>query len=225
MFKRPSDGFWAGLFVGIVSVTLLMAFHVNPNTSNSKDVQPVFTSNAAATSFVNSWQRMAEGTWAVQSTFVRTLSSGRTFQSDVFEAQTSTHYLRRSSNSVSARVNGRAYSCAANLAGKVTTCQDGGAAPTNKEVAAQQVDSVKALVAGNQRVYDVARSSSQCYTLYSRGTTTATLPWGSQAKFCFDSTSGAMTLSELHRDEGVDVTTATKVDDVPASNAFELPHG
>src|SRR5689334_11034112 len=97
MFKRPSDGFWAGLVAGILVVTLLMYFDVNVNESTkSAGASPILTSAGDAQSFVNAWQRMASGTWSVTSSYTRRVVTGATYTAVLKTVQLPPNFLSQS---------------------------------------------------------------------------------------------------------------------------------
>lgn len=224
MFKRPSDGFWAGLVAGILIVTLLMYFDVNVNEPpKSAGASPILTSASDAQSFVNAWQRMASGTWSVTSSYTRRLVTGATYTAVLKSIQLPPNYLSQSVGSTSASINGRNYVCASINNGKPTGCRDTGAALPFDTAVAQQVDAVRKLVSGPSPRYEVGSTGNNCYRLILAPGATAT-SWGNQATFCFDPATGAQTKSEIDQDGGIDTTQAINVSGTPNPQDLQVPH-
>jgi hypothetical protein len=160
MLKRPSDGFWSGLVLGILVVTLLMYLDVDVNgPQKASNVSAIVTSDKAAASFVDAWQRMAQGTWSTTSTFTRTLASGATYTATLKNVQQPPNYTSQSIGSVTATIDGRNYACASVNSGQISGCRDTGAALPFATTVAQQVDAVRQLVSGSGQRMTAAISS------------------------------------------------------------------
>lgn len=163
---------------------------------------------------------MLGGTWAVTSTYTRTLEDGRTISIVTHEAQRPPDHILSSSGVTTLDVSGRRQVCVKGTNGAVSSCRDGGPVERQAEVAAE-VEQVRAAVLGDRRAYDVAALGPHCYKLLQRPALN-TSNWGEQAQFCFDQTTGALARSEFHRGGNVDQTVATSIRARPTSADFDL---
>jgi hypothetical protein len=220
MLKRPADGFWAGLVVGIITVTVLMFFHVDINSADRSHIRPVETSDQAAQAFVSAWRNMVYGTWSVRSTYTRQITGGPTYRTNLHNVQSPPDYLNESGTSTSASINGQLYVCASVNQSSVSACRDIGNAPPYSVYAQNRINAVRALV-GEARTYSVESENSDCFQLFLNAGRTANT-WGNHARFCFDSRSGAMVSSAIDQTGVSDVTVADQIT-APLPSDLKIP--
>ena len=221
-FRGPLNGLWAGAVVGAVCVLAIVTLDIRISRSSPKLTATV-TSSEAAQSFVEAWRKKNLGTWFVDSSYVRTLSDGRTISGSIREVQRPPDHIRTALGSTTADLKGIAYLCAAALdPSSPQLCRESGRATDFQGRLDREMVAVTKLVTGDGRTYDVAEDPGNCYSLFLRPGL-GEGQWGERAEFCFDQRSGAMTSSEIVRNGGTDNTFATSVSGDPSDRDFELP--
>jgi hypothetical protein len=162
----------------------------------------------AASAYLADWRRSQLGTWKVVLRWTRTVGANQ-LQDEIRTAQRPPDRLSVALGSVAARQGDRLLACAADADGHLH-CRDAGAAkPYSEDVNAGEAVLRQQLI-GPQRLYDVTATSAHCYVLRLRQTYPAP-PYGRQARFCFDTETGAPTLRDVDRAEGRDVQEAISV--------------
>lgn len=226
MFRRPGDGFWAGIVVGVLIVAAMMHWDVkvadnSQATKAQSTVVPVAVTRAATRDFISAWTRMVNGAWLVESNHTRTLKNGQTATFTVRDIQSPPDYLDVSATETNGSVGGRLYVCASDNQGSVTGCRDNGPAVPFEALAQRKLSAVQNAVLGADATYDVADVGAGCYRVFVKAGKTTNV-WGNSTKFCFDAATGAPVLTRIETDEGLAETTAIKVVE-PSPADFQVP--
>jgi len=217
---KPFAGLLAGTLLGLSIVMVLVALDVEIGKKSS-DPLAIVTTPQAATGFVDAWQRMRSGTWAVDSDYLRRTPDGRTLSGSVHEARRPPDHIRIALGSVDATLRGRRLVCGSSPAGE-QACRDGGPAPDDAAEAAQELQTLRSNVLGTTPTYDVADQGGGCFALYPRPSP-LDAQWGPGSRFCFDPQSGAPTLTDIRRSGGSDVITALSVRRQPTDADLQPP--
>ena len=154
------------------------------------------------TAFVRAWRRSLTATYVARQVVERRLVSGRSFSSEVTITQRPPDRIRDDSGGLSGRVGGRRFGCVPDAG-----CRFGGLAPPYSREVAEEMDLLRAMVAADPPLYRVERGAGEeCYVLVLQARILAP-PYGEDATFCFDTATGALRRSIVHRAEATDTTT------------------
>lgn len=167
-------------------------------------------SEPAATQFVDAWRRSLTSTYVVVDRLDRRLVDGRRFTTETRLAQRPPDRVSISGGRVDGWRDGRRLACAAGPGG-VITCADGGPAPAYADFVRRELADLRALVVARPSAYDVRRAGGGCFALRLRARILAP-PYGEDATFCFDRTTGALRSSVVRRAEATDVHRAVRLD-------------
>ena len=218
MLSRPSNGFIAGLLVGMVVVTIL---NLSGFRNERATTHAVLTSDAAARAFVADWSRMRNGMWAIDATFTRTTEDGATVTMPLHQAQQNPSSIRETDASADVVLNDRHYVCATGIKGQ-KSCRDAGVTSSFADRAKVDVASISNDLLGAQRSYDVEQASEHCYSLFVRPDSTPDGQWGSKADVCFDSATGAPVHTRVYRPGGTDDVQTTSIRPTPRPDEIRL---
>lgn len=223
MLKQPSTGLAAGLLTGALIVSLLNVLDVQIARSHD-DPGVTLTSARAAESFVEDWTRMRQGTWAVESTFVRSTDNGQQYVTKTHHAQRPPDSIREDARTADVILDSKHYVCAADNEGTFDSCRYAGVAATFTSHAESDLASVRKDVLGPERLYDVQQRPNHCYGLYLRPTPKGTVgQWGTQAEVCFDPSTFAPVRTEVIRPGATDTVTAVQVRSNPGPDEIKVP--
>lgn len=161
----------------------------------------------AGDDFVAAWERSRLGTYVVESTLQRTFPAGNGFSADRTTAQRPPDRLERSLGSVNARLEGGVVRCRTEQ-GRYR-CTTGRAERSFRALVRDEVETMQSYVAGDVPLYSV-EADGECFDLTQILQLPAP-PYGTEARFCFDDETGAITYVRVVRDEATDVTEATDV--------------
>jgi hypothetical protein len=169
------------------------------------------TAGPPAEAFLAAYERSRQATFAADRTFTRTFSDGRSISYDEVLVQAPPdNRLLVGGGAASGRLDGNLLRCAANPGGG-TRCFEGDAAEPWDEEVAREVEDLRSLVLGPDRVYDVeAGPDDGCFTLLLAVQMLAP-PYGERAVFCYDDATGAPARVEIHRTEASDVVEAVEI--------------
>jgi hypothetical protein len=221
MLSRPSNGFVAGLLVGVVIVTAMNLSGFRNQRDNA--AHAALTSDAAARAFVSDWSRMRTATWAIDATFTRTTDDGATASMPLHQAQQDPSSIRETDMSADIVLNGRHYVCATGIDGK-HSCRDAGVTSSFADRAKVDIASISNDVLGASRSYDVQQANAHCYTLYVRPA--VIVPdgqWGNKSDVCFDAATGAPVHTRVYRSGGTDDVQTTSIRATPNPDEIRLP--
>lgn len=225
-FLSPSDRIpflssIAGLVAGLLVVNILALAGIPKRSASDLAIAHPRISAAAARDFVAAWQKMLNGTWYVESNFVRKADNGKSANSYIKQVQRFPDHLRDQDGTVDAEIRGRHILCVPS-SGAAPLCNDTGPASTNQRSIDTTIDKLRANVLGNTRSYSVTRDGSNCFSLYVEPNR-VTPQWGSKATFCFDPQSGALSSSKIVKDHATDTTVAKMIRNIVTDSDFALP--
>jgi hypothetical protein len=202
---RPFLAAAAGAVVGAVAVFGLAA--AGWPARHDPPVPPR-ESAAAASRFLEAWERSRLATWSVDARFERVTAAGRRLSVDVHMAQRPPDRLVTGLGSVNSRRAGQRLACAPDAEGEVH-CRPGGPAPRYEDEVAAEVRILATYVRGPARFYAV-REEGHCFRLRLR-LNVLSPPYGVLARFCFDDATGAPVRSEIEKVQARDRTVAISV--------------
>jgi hypothetical protein len=159
----------------------------------------------AAASFIDAWERSRQATFVRSGTFERrSESTGAAITSEDVLAQRPPRRLHRQLGGIEGRDDQRSLSCPAPPTGaSPVPCTLGPpTGPTYDEDVAAEIEGLHSLLDGDAPVYGVSRAGDDCYTLVQRRVEPRA-PFGVEARFCFDASTGAPTDSRVHYAGGV----------------------
>jgi hypothetical protein len=175
----------------------------------------------AALAFLDAWAISRETTWKMIATFERTPANGSGKLSSPLEmVQRPPDRLVRQFGSVAGLLDGEEVGCSTGPDGE-TQCRSGAPKDYEEEVATE-LSRLESYVAGPVPIYAVTREGSDCFRL-DRQLEYLLPPYGDQATFCFDGSTGAPVRTEVVRPEATDVTKADAVSADVTDADFELP--
>jgi hypothetical protein len=210
MFQRVSTGFAVGAVLGTLIVVGLVATETRVHEPRSGHAAAGVPSEEAAREFVEDWRRMREGTWTIDSTYVRVAEDGRTSRSEIHEAQRPPDRIRTISGTTSIERPGKLIVCAPDTGDAKGSCRTQETSETYEQGVAEEVGGVEQLVTGPASTYGVSKTSRHCYALQAV-TTGGISNWGERAAFCFDDETGALKSTEVVRGGVTDSITATSI--------------
>ena len=203
---RPFLAAAVGAVVGVGLVVGLAALGW-PDQDDGSDSEPLSPA-AAASAFLERWERSRLGTWAVDARFDRVTTAGRRLTIDVHMAQRPPDRLIAGLGAIDARRGGQRLACAPDADGNVH-CRPGGPARPYEDVVADEMRLLATYVRGPGAFYAV-RAEGRCFDLRLR-LEVLSPPYGEQARFCFDGDTGAPVRTEIVRVEARDRTVAVSV--------------
>lgn len=165
--------------------------------------------DAAATSFLEAWQRKLEGTYVVDATFTRTVPNGSKLQVGTRVVQRPPSRLVVGLGNVSGRIDDKIVRCPAEPSGTSTCFTVPGAPPYDQEVAVE-VDALRDYVSGSRPLYRVVGFRDGCYRL-DIALAFPSPPYGKHALFCFDGATGAASLTVIEWGDITERTTAAAI--------------
>lgn len=203
----------AGLVAGVVLTVVVSVAGWLPSAPESAPPGPGPVAEAdpeATQSFLQAWERSLEGTWRVASVFERRSLQGRgSLQVPVLAVQRPPDRLLTGFGSTESRLDGRVLSCTTDPLGRVQ-CRDGGPAGPYDEEVRREVALLRRYVTGPTALYAVTAVGESCFRL-TRTVALPAPPYGDEARFCFDPSTGAPVEVEIRRPEAVDTTVAVDV--------------
>jgi hypothetical protein len=182
--------------------------------------RPVGTA-AAATAFLDAWQRSLTTAWAVDERVERVTARGGRLVYDVHEARRPPDSLEWGLGAVSARKGDELLACATGTDGRLG-CRQQPNAPSYAGEVAQRMTTLRQLVVGPTALYGVAQIGG-CFQLLLRLPGFPVPPYGKRALFCFDPATGAPAGTVIERDEAVDRTTVVSAHSPPTDDDLALP--
>jgi hypothetical protein len=162
----------------------------------------------AAERFVAAWERARTATFVATGTVERrSATTGATLRSADVVAQRPPRRLHRAFGGVDGRDDDRVLLCPASPDGEAPPpCQLGPpGGPTYEESVRAEVEALRSLVLGPDRVYDVIADGGGCFDLSLRRVEPRA-PYGVGARLCFDPVTGAPVRREIRHEGGVTET-------------------
>ena len=193
----------AGVLVGGLLVALLvLARPVPPSV-------PAGPSRASAESFLAAWRLSRTATFVAAGTWTRIVDGRPALAAPTRTAQRPPDRLVSGSGSIQGRIGGRRLGCVL-VTGGGASCREGEAVGPYDGAVEHELSILVGQVLGPGRLYDVSDDGPGCYALR-LGRATVAPPYGQEARFCFDGSSGAMVASRIDRGRAVDVVEVTEV--------------
>jgi hypothetical protein len=199
-----------GVGVALVAVYAVVALWVTVNTLRSDRLDPATRparGEEAAERFVTAWERSRTATFVATGTVERrSATTGATLRSADVVAQRPPQRLHRAFGGVDGRDDDRVLLCPAAPDGEPASCQLGPpGGPTYEESVQAEVEALRSLVLGPDRVYDVVADGGGCVDLTLRRVEPRA-PYGVRARLCFDPATGAPVRREVRHEGGVTET-------------------
>jgi len=180
------------------------------------------TGDDAEALFVAAWERSERGTYYVESTFHRVMADGRELESSLEVVRRPPDYLRFQFGGVDGRLGGRPVVCTSDPDG-VVDCELGNNAPVpHDELVEDVVGRWEGYFEGDVPLYRVSTAGDGCFELR-LARFELEPPYGTFARFCFDEATGAVTETEIRREEGTDFVEAVQVRAQVSDADFQLP--
>ncbi|MGZ4785123.1 MAG: hypothetical protein ACXV5S_05595 [Acidimicrobiales bacterium] len=204
----------AGAVVGsLVAVALVMGGALD-------DRVPKVPAPDASAEFLAAYQRSLEGTYVVRADFTRRLDSGATLRSNALVAQRPPDSIRRQFGGISGTIGGHLVTCSTEDGGGFH-CSPSADAPPYEETVQQSVQTMTSYFTETPALYRAVRYGADCFELI-QNRPSAVLPYGSQARFCFDEATGAVK-ELIERLEGaIDTFEATDIRGSVTAGDFSL---
>ena len=177
----------------------------------------------ASAPFLAAYQRSLEGTYAVRAEFTRRLDSQATLTSEALVAQRPPDSIRRQFGGITGTISGSIITCATEVGGTFH-CAPGGDAPAFADTVRQSVDTMTSYFAVTPEapaLYRAVRYGDDCFELI-QNRPSAVLPYGSQARFCFDEATGAVRLLIEKLEGSIDTFEATEIRSSVSPQDFSL---
>jgi hypothetical protein len=165
--------------------------------------------DAAATSFLDAWQRKLEGTYVVDATFTRTVPDGSQLKLGTRIVQRPPSRLVVGLGNVSGRIDDKVIRCPAEPSG-TSICFTAPGAPAYEQEVADELDALRGYVSGSKPLYQVLGFRDGCYRL-DIALVFPSPPYGTHALFCFDATTGAPSLTVIEWGDVTERTTAAAI--------------
>jgi hypothetical protein len=191
------------LLVGVYAGAILAA--TVATTDSDLVTGAAAPTDEAAAAFVDAWERSREATFVRTGTFERRSEvTDAVISSEDVLAQRPPRRLHRQLGGVDGRDDRRTVVCPATTAGdEPAPCTLSDAAgPTYAEDVATEVEALRTLVEGPSPVYTVAEAGDGCFEL-AQLRAEPRAPFGVEARFCFDATTGAPTNSRVRYAGGI----------------------
>jgi len=214
---RPSAlGAAAGIATGLVVAVVLV---VGGSFDGRLTAVPVAD---ATEPFMAAFQRSLDGTYYVQANYTRTLTDGRQLTSRSLVVQRPPDSLRRQFGSISGTVDSKVVTCSGTTGGTTGDfhCGPSVAAPDPAQTRQTTLDNLRTYFA-DPAVYRVTADGPDCFELTQNRPSTS-LPYGSEARFCFDPDTGAIRLLREKLDGATDQFEATLIRGQVTGSDFSL---
>ena len=199
----PGAGARAGVLVGGLLVAVLVL-----TRPEAERVQPGPT-RASAEAFLAAWRLSRTGTFVTAGTYTRIVDGRPALAAATRTAQRPPDRLVSGAGSIQGRIDGRRLGCALATGGGAS-CRQGESVGPYGDAVDDELSILVSQVLGPGRLYDVSDDGPGCFVLR-LGRAIAGPPYGQQARFCFDATSGAMVASRIDRGRAVDVVEVGEV--------------
>jgi hypothetical protein len=199
----------AGL--ALVAVYAVVALWVTVDTLRSERLDPATRparGEEAAERFVAAWERSRTATFVATGTVERrSATTGAVLRSADVVAQRPPQRLHRAFGGIDGRDDDRVLLCPASPDGEpAPPCQLGPpGGPTYEESVQAEVEALRSLVLGPDRIYDVTADGTGCFDLRLRRVEPRA-PYGVGARLCFDPATGAPIRREVRHEGGVTET-------------------
>ena len=196
-----------GLVLGWLIVAIwVIALLVAALTTSDGDLRPGDRERDADASeeFVDAWERSRQATFLRSGTFERrSAATGAAISSEDVLAQRPPQRLHRQLGGVEGRDDRREIACPATTSGESSPCTFGAAVgDTYEQDVAEEVAALRTVVQGPSPVYAVERGGDGCFEL-AQLRVEPRAPFGVDARFCFDATTGAPTDSRVEYAGGI----------------------
>jgi hypothetical protein len=204
----------AGVVVGsLVAVALVLGGALDDRVASAPPAD-------ASGPFLAAYQRSLEGTYVVRADFTRRLDSGATLSSSALVAQRPPDSIRRQFGGISGTVSGHLVACSTEEGGGFH-CGPAADAPDYEETVRQSVETMGSYFTGTPPLYRAVRYGPDCFELI-QNRPSAVLPYGSQARFCFDQATGAIRLLIEKLEGAVDTFEAVEIRGTVTAADFSL---
>ncbi len=170
--------------------------------------------------FLDAWARSRAATFRLEADFVRTSNSTDAQLTDHFVvAQRPPDRLSVDGDGATGLVDGTRIACT--YVGADLRCQEAQAHRTYDDDVANQLDTLRTYVDGDDPYYDVALGNAGCFVL-SLGREIPAPPLGQRATYCFDAERGAPSYTHIERVEADDETTTVAVSDEVSDDDLDV---
>lgn len=204
----------AGAVVGsVVALALILGGAVDSRVAKVPGAD-------ASAEFLAAYQRSLEGTYVVQADFTRRLDSGATLTSSAMVAQRPPDTIRRQFGGISGTIGGKIVGCTTEPDGTFH-CSPAADAPPFEETVQQSVETMTSYFTEAPPLYRAVRYGSDCFELI-QNRPSAILPYGSQARFCFDDATGAIKVLIERLEGAIDSFEATEIRGSVSPQDFSL---
>ena len=204
----------AGAVVGsLVAVALVLGGGLDDRVTKAPGAD-------ASAEFLAAYQRSLKGTYAVKATFTRQLDSGATLSSNALVAQRPPDSIRRQFGGITGTIQGHVVSCSTEVDGTFH-CSPAADAPSFEETVQQSVETMTSYFTDTPPLYRAVRYGDDCFELI-QNRPSALLPYGSQARFCFDEATGAIRLLIERKEGAIDTFEATDIRGSVTATDFSL---
>lgn len=219
-----------GLVIGLlVAFGLFLAFDDDPGSDDRRPIDelsfPALDHDpVAADGLVDAWSRWRRATFVTGGTWTRTLDAGGDpLTGPSYRVQAPPRRLVVRLGSTIERVDDTVASCAAaDESIAAPDCIAGETGQSYDERVATELAIVRAYVAGEGRLYDVAHGDEEGCFRAELVVAALAAPWGRWAEFCFDDLTGALVSSRVRRASAVDVEDLRVVRTTVTDTDFEL---
>jgi len=191
----------AGVVVGLIAAGVVVA---GGGLDGRMTPVPVVDASDA---FVAAFQRSLEGTYVVEADYTRVLTDGRTLKTRAFVAQRPPDSIRRQFGGISGTVAGHLVSCSTDVGH--FHCGPSVPAPDPAATNAASIQTLRSYFVA-PALYQATHDGRDCFKL-SQARPSTVLPYGSQARFCFDPDTGAVRILSQHLEGATDTLEATLV--------------
>jgi hypothetical protein len=174
----------------------------------------------ASAAFLAAYQRSLVGTYVVRADFTRRLDSGRVLTSTAMVAQRPPDTIRRQFGGITGTVDGQVVGCSTEVDGTYH-CSPAAPAPPFEQTVQESVATMTSYFTETPALYRAVAYGDDCFELI-QNRPSAVLPYGSQARFCFDQETGAVRLLIEKLEGAVDTFEATAIRGTVSPSDFSL---
>ena len=203
MARRPSWRLAAVVLAGLLGLTVVAALQDDPDEDADEDPE---VAADPVEQFLDAWERSRGATYRTVSDFTRTSkTTDAELQRRIVVAQRPPDRLRIDDSGAAGIVDGRRILCT--FRDDELNCNDAPADETLEEQSAEQLDSLRGYVTGEDPLYDVTAEldteAGDCFELGLAHRMVAP-PLGIVSRYCFDDETGAPTDTRVEAVEAID---------------------
>jgi hypothetical protein len=212
--RLPALGALAGLVTGALIATVLVASGSLDNQASPAPPKP------ATAQFLAAFHRSLLGTYTVDATFTRQKPGVGTLRSPAQQVQQPPDHLTKEFGGVNGALGGFVVNCSTQASGD-QLCAPGSTREDYATYVATSMRNLRSYFDAKVPLYVVVSAGHGCYDLTQIGEM-AIAPYGTAARMCFDSATGAMSYLREDLEGAVDTFQADHITNQVSPSDFDL---